>query len=82
MEIGTEVTLLVSAQVAGLPVRAVLDSGSGATMISPALVEKLSLNNGERRMISGLSAKAPVQLVHDIEVTSPRNSTIAVCRGG
>ena len=43
--------------------RAVLDSGSGASIMSTALAAKLGLNDGERRMISGLSAKAPVLLV-------------------
>lgn len=68
LEIGTGDTLLVSAQVGGSPVRAVLDSGSGATMIGTALAAKLGMNNGERRMISGLSAKAPVKLVRDVDV--------------
>lgn len=67
LEVGTGDTLLVSAQVGGLPVRAVLDSGSGASIINTALAAKLGVS-GERRMISGLSAKAPVQLVRDIEV--------------
>ncbi len=39
-----------------------LDSGSGASIMSTALAAKLGLNNGERRMISGLSAKAPVSI--------------------
>lgn len=67
LEVGTGDTLLVSAQVGGMPVRAVLDSGSGASIINTALAAKLGVS-GERRMISGLSAKAPVQLVRDIDV--------------
>ena len=74
IEIGTGDTLLVSAQVSGLSVRAVLDSGSGASIMSTALAAKLGLNNGERRMISGLSAKAPVQLVRDIDVLLARET--------
>ncbi|MBM3928336.1 MAG: hypothetical protein FJ335_07750, partial [Sphingomonadales bacterium] len=74
MEVGTGDTLLVSAQVGGLPVRAVLDSGSGASIMSTALAAKLGLNNGERRMISGLSAKAPVLLVRDIDVQLARET--------
>lgn len=74
VEIGTGDTLLVSAQIGGLPVRAVLDSGSGASIMSTALAAKLGLNNGERRMISGLSAKAPVQLVRDIDVLLARET--------
>ncbi|MDH2151117.1 retropepsin-like aspartic protease [Sphingobium yanoikuyae] len=65
----------------GSAVRAVLDSGSGATMISTALAAKLGFNNGERRMISGLSAKAPVRLIHDVDVSlarEPRRLPFAV----
>ena len=53
LEVGTGDTLLVSAQVRGVPVRAVLDSGSGASIMSTALAAKLGLNDGERRMIAG-----------------------------
>lgn len=73
-EIATGDTFLVSAQAGGLSVRAILDSGSGASIISPALAAKLGLNNGEQRMISGLSAKAPVQLVRDIDVLLARET--------
>ena len=54
--------------------RAVLDSGSGASIMSTALAAKLGLNDGERRMISGLSAKAPVLLVRDIDVQLARET--------
>lgn len=74
LEVGTGDTLLVSAQVRGVPARAVLDSGSGASIMSTALAAKLGLNNGERRMISGLSAKAPVLLVRDIDVQLARET--------
>ena len=74
LEVGTGDTLLVSAQVRGVPVRAVLDSGSGASIMSTALAAKLGLNDGERRMISGLSAKAPVLLVRDIDVQLARET--------
>lgn len=74
LEVGTGDTLLVSAQVRGVPARAVLDSGSGASIMSTALATKLGLNNGERRMISGLSAKAPVLLVRDIDVQLARET--------
>lgn len=81
LEVGTGDTLLVSAQVGGSPVRAVLDSGSGATMLSTALAAKLGFNNGEQRIISGLSAKAPVRLVRDVDVSlarEPRRLPFAV----
>lgn len=73
LEVGAGDTLLVSAQVGGLPVRAVLDSGSGASIMSTALAAKLGLS-GERRMISGLSAKAPVQLVRGVDVLLARET--------
>lgn len=73
LEIGTGDLPLVSAQVGGSPVRAVLDSGSGASIMSTALAAKLGLT-GERRMIFGLSAKAPVLLVRDIDVLLARET--------
>lgn len=73
LEIGTGGMLLVAADVGGVPVRAVLDSGSGASIMSPALAARLGLT-GERRMISGLSAKAPVMLVRDINVLLARET--------
>jgi predicted aspartyl protease len=69
LEVRTGDTILVSAKVGGLPVRAILDSGSGATMLSTTLAAKLGIDKGERRTISGLSAKAPVQLVRDVDVS-------------
>lgn len=54
--------------------RAVLDSGSGASIMSTALAAKLGLSNGERRMIYGLSAKAPVKLVRDVDVLLARET--------
>ncbi|MGT2516328.1 aspartyl protease family protein (plasmid) [Sphingomonas panni] len=74
LEIGTGDLPLVSAQVGGLPVRAVLDSGSGASIMSTALAAKLGLNTGEPRMIYGLSAKASVQLVRNIDVLLARET--------
>ena len=74
MEIATGDSILVSAEVRGAKVRAVLDSGSGATVLSRALAAKLGIGNGERRTISGLSAKAPVQLVRDLDVTLARQT--------
>lgn len=67
-EVGTGDTLLVSVRVAGAPVQAVLDTGSGATIISKLLAEKLGMVNLEPRKISGLSGKAPVGLVRNVEV--------------
>lgn len=66
MEIATGDNLLVSAQIAGLSVQAVLDSGCGASIIDAALAARLELGAGEKRTISGLSGKAPVRLVRDV----------------
>ncbi len=74
LEIGAGDLPLISAQVGGSPVRAVLDSGSGASIMSTALAAKLGLSNGERRMIYGLSAKAPVKLVRDVDVLLARET--------
>lgn len=73
LEIGAGDTLLVTAQVGGLPVRAVLDSGSGASIMSTALAAKLDLS-GERRTISGLSAKTQVLLARGVDVLLARET--------
>jgi predicted aspartyl protease len=74
LEIETGDTPLVSAEVRGFRVRALLDSGSGATIISTALAAKLGIENGERRIIGGLSAEAPVQLVRNVDVLLARET--------
>ncbi|MES3151657.1 aspartyl protease family protein [Sphingomonas faeni] len=68
LEVATGDTLLVDAQVGGSPVKAVLDSGSGASIIDLSLAQALGIENGERRTISGLGGKAPVRLIHDVDV--------------
>ena len=73
LEVGNGDTLLFRHKCAECR-RAVLDSSSGASIMSTALAAKLGLNNGERRMISGLSAKAPVPLVRDIDVQLARET--------
>jgi hypothetical protein len=74
LEIATGDTLLVSAQIGGLPIRAVLDSGSGASIMSPLLAAKLGMASGEQRTISGLSGKAPVRLARNVDVLLGRES--------
>ena len=74
LELATGNTLLVSALVGDVPVRAVLDSGSGMTTISTTLAAKLSMGLGEERMISGLSAKVPVRMVRDVAVSLGRKT--------
>lgn len=68
LEVATGDTLLVNARVAGSPVEAVLDSGSGASIIDVSLAQTLGMANGERRTISGLGGKAPVRLIRDVDV--------------
>eukprot|EP01037_Dinobryon_pediforme_P024737 gene24737-26631_t len=68
LEVATGDTLLVKARVAGSPVEAVLDSGSGASIIDVSLARTLGMADGERRTISGLGGKAAVRLIHDVEV--------------
>ncbi len=68
LEVATGDTLIVPTEVGGSPVQALLDSGSGATIVSAQLAAKLGMDTGDQRMISGLSAKARVQLVRDVEV--------------
>lgn len=68
MEIATGDVLIVAADVAGVPVRAMLDSGSGASVIGQSLAARLGAGHREQRTISGLSGKAPVRLVRDVDV--------------
>lgn len=68
LEVGTGDLLIVSAKVSGVAVEAVLDSGSGASIISKPLAAKLGMSNLEPRRINGLSGKAPVGLVRNVEV--------------
>ena len=68
LEILTGNMLLVAAKIGGRPVRALLDSGSGATMISPGLAAELGLRSDDIRTISGLTGKATVRLVNGVEL--------------
>ncbi len=74
LEVATGDTLLVKARVAGSPVEAVLDSGSGASIIDVSLARTLGMADGERRTISGLGGKAAVRLIHDVEVQLGRRT--------
>ncbi|WP_371918029.1 retropepsin-like aspartic protease, partial [Pseudomonas sp. FW306-02-F04-BA] len=56
------------AKVSGVAIDAVLDSGSGASIISKPLAAKLGLTNLEPRRINGLGGKAPVGLVRNVAV--------------
>ena len=68
LEVGTGDTLLVPATVSGTAIQAVLDTGSGASIIGKPLAARLGMTNLEPRRINGLSGKAPVGLVHNVEV--------------
>lgn len=68
LEVATGDTLLVAAQIAGSSVQAVLDSGSGASMIDVPLAQALGMGDGERRTISGLGGKASARLIRDVDV--------------
>jgi hypothetical protein len=68
LEVGTGDTLIAPAMVSGMAIEAVLDSGSGASMISKPLAARLGMTNLEPRRINGLGGKAEVGLVHDVEV--------------
>lgn len=69
LEVGTGDTLIVPAKVSGVAIDAVLDSGSGASIISRPLAAKLGMTDLEPRRINGLSGKAPVGLVRNVAVT-------------
>lgn len=69
IEVATGDTLIVSAKVSGVGIDAVLDSGSGASIISKPLAAKLGMTNLESRRINGLGGKAPVGLVRNVAVT-------------
>lgn len=68
LEILTGNMLLIGAKVEGRPVRALLDSGSGATIIRPDLAAELGIRSDDVRTISGLTGKAAVRLVKGVEV--------------
>ena len=69
IEIANGDTLLVPALDAGTRATAILDSGSGASIISTSFAARIGLSSEEQRTISGLSGKAPVRLVRDVEVS-------------
>ncbi|MEG8219342.1 aspartyl protease family protein [Sphingobium psychrophilum] len=68
LEVATGDTLIVPAKVSGVAIDAVLDSGSGASIISKSLAAKLGMTNLEPRRINGLGGKAPVGLVRNVAV--------------
>lgn len=69
IEIANGDTLVVPALVAGTGATAILDSGSGASIISTSFAARIGLSSDEQRTVSGLSGKAPVRLVRNVEVS-------------
>ena len=67
-ELVTDTTLVLPVSVNGAPTNAIVDSGSGATIISVGLARQLGLGIEERRRIRGLSARAEVRLAYDVEL--------------
>ena len=67
-EIAQGDTCLVSAAVRGTPAAAILDSGSGATIVDRAFAARVGLGPGESRTLTGLSGRTGVTLVRDVEV--------------
>ena len=66
LEIATDDTLIVPAEVAGRRVRAILDSGSAASIVSTALAATLGLHGSETRKIRGMSGRAAVTIARNI----------------
>jgi hypothetical protein len=62
-------TLMISADVAGSPVRAILDSGSAASIINTRLVKRLGIAPSGKRMIRGTGGRVEVTEISDVAVT-------------
>ncbi|WP_272800329.1 retropepsin-like aspartic protease [Sphingobium sp. AntQ-1] len=62
-------TLMVSAEVAGSPVRAILDSGSAASIINTRLVESLDIAPSGKRIIRGTGGRVEVTEISDVALT-------------
>ena len=67
-EMATGDTLVVRADVGGISVTAVLDSGSAASIISASLARRLGLDGAEKRTIRGLGGRASAGIVRDLDV--------------
>lgn len=61
-------TLVVQAQLAGVSVNAILDSGSAASIIGSSLAARLGLHGQEQRTVRGNSGRASVKIVRDVDV--------------
>lgn len=61
-------TIILSIDVAGLSVGAIIDSGSAASIISSSLATKLGLSPTEKRTVRGVSGRASALLARNIEI--------------
>jgi len=61
-------TCLIPVYVGGANTEAILDSGSGATLIDSSFAQSIGLERGEARTMRGLSGAAQVSLIHDFVV--------------
>lgn len=79
-EMATGDTLVVRADVGGISVAAILDSGSAASIISASLAARLGLDGGETRTIRGLGGRASARIVRNLDVVigrQPRHLALA-----
>ena len=68
-EIAMGDTLMISADVAGSPVRAILDSGSAASIINTRLVKRLGIAPSGKRIIRGTGGRVEVTEISDVALT-------------
>lgn len=65
----TDDTIVLSVAINGTPGMAILDSGSGASIVGTAFAARLGLQADERKSVRGLSGTAVVRLAKNVEVT-------------
>lgn len=68
-EIAMGDTLMISADVAGSPVRAILDSGSAASIINTRLVKRLGIAPSGKCIIRGTGGRVEVTEISDVALT-------------
>lgn len=67
-ELVTGDTMVAAARVNGREARGILDTGSGASILSTALAQSARLERREARTISGFNGKTEVAVIHEVEV--------------
>ena len=68
LEIATGDTCILPAGVNGFNTRAILDSGSGATVIDARFADRVHLTGGETRTLTGLSGKIQGRILRDVSI--------------